>query len=321
MLKKYKKIFYCTILLIAMILLTYFIQKYFKPFLVIIFFLLVCSPITKTLNELKLFNSSFNALFSIIFVNCILFMLLYFIGNLIINKFIVFMYHDFLNIEVILYKISSLTKISMEGINEKIHELYLSIMSSNAITKGAVYTTDGIVAYFIGNITAYFILSDKKIFIKYIQKIVSSDIIVMFINKISIIKKAILIEFILALITMLETILGFFILKINNALILGLFCGLLDILPYIGTVTVFLPLIIYMIITKRYFTCIGLIVLYILLAVSRQCMEVKFMSDNYGIHPLVMLLASYIGVSTFGIMGLLAGPVYVIIAKEIIFNT
>ncbi|MDP4177357.1 MAG: AI-2E family transporter [Bacillota bacterium] len=307
--------------MVGMILLTFFIQKYFKPFLVIVFLLLVCSPITKMLNELKLFNSSFNALFSIVFVNCILFILLYFIGNLIINKFIVFMYHDFLNIEVILYKISSSTKISMEGINEKIHELYLSIMSSNAITKGAVYTTDGIVAYFIGNITAYFILSDKKIFIKYIQKIVSSDIIVMFINKINIIKKAILIEFILALITMLETILGFFILKINNALILGLFCGLLDILPYIGTIIVFLPLTIYMIITKNYFTCIGLLVLYILLTVSRQCMEVKFMSDNYGIHPLVMLLASYIGVSTFGMMGLLAGPVYVIIAKEIIFNT
>lgn len=318
---KYKKLIYCLILLIIVILLAFLIKKYFKPFLVIVFLLVICSPIADLLNKLNAFNKNVNALISIITVNALLFIIIYFIGNLIVNKFIFFMYHDFLNIEVILNKISTTINISMDGLNEKIREFYLNIMSSNIITKGAAYTTDGLVAYFIGNITAYFILSDKKIFLNWIQKLVSSDIIKISNIKIKILKKMMFIECILALITTLETIIGFFILNIDNALILGLICGLLDILPYVGTIIVFLPLIVYTIILKKYIISFGLIFLYILLAINRQFMEAKFMSANLGVHPLIMLLSLYIGASAFGLMGLLVGPVYVIIAKEIISST
>lgn len=318
---KYKKLFYCIFLLIVVLLLTFLIKNYFKPFLVIVFLLIICSPITKILNKFNIFSKNINALISIIMVNTILFIILYFIGNLIINRFMLFMYNDFLNIQIILQKVSNVTKVSIEGLNEKIREFYLNIMSSNIITKGAVYTTDGLVAYFIGNITAYFLLSDKNIFLHWVQRLISSDIIEISNTKINILKKMMLIECILALITTLETIIGFFILNINNSLILGLICGLLDVLPYVGTVIVFLPLILYMIILKKYIISFGLILLYILLAVNRQFMEAKFMSVKLGVHPLIMLLSLYIGVSTFGIMGLLVGPVYVIIAKEIIFNT
>lgn len=40
-------------------------------------------------------------------------------------------------------------------------------MNSGLLEKGAAYTTDGLLAYFIGNITAYFILKDKSIMINW----------------------------------------------------------------------------------------------------------------------------------------------------------
>lgn len=43
----------------------------------------------------------------------------------------------------------------------------------------------------------------------------------------------------LVIFTTLQTIIGLKILNINNYLMLGVLCGILDILPYIGTVVIF----------------------------------------------------------------------------------
>ncbi|MCS4456190.1 hypothetical protein JQ038_04745 [Clostridium botulinum] len=45
----------------------------------------------------------------------------------------------------------------------------------------------------------------------------------------------------LVIFTTLQTIIGLKILNINNYLMLGVLCGILDILPYIGTVVIFYP--------------------------------------------------------------------------------
>ena len=66
----------------------------------------------------------------------------------------------------------------------------------------------------------------------------------------------IVIEGILVLITMLEIIIGFFVLKIPNFFTLGVICGILDMLPYVGTIIVFIPIIIYNIVMKNFLMCI-----------------------------------------------------------------
>jgi predicted PurR-regulated permease PerM len=48
---------------------------------------------------------------------------------------------------------------------------------------------------------------------------------------------------------------------------------------------------------------------------------VKFLGDKLNVHPLVILIAIYIGVKVFGILGILVGPMYSIVAKEIIYDT
>ena len=55
--------------------------------------------------------------------------------------------------------------------------------------------------------------------------------------------------------------------------------------------------------------------------VVREILEAKFLGDKLEIHPLVILLSIYIGVEVFGILGILVGPMYSILAKEIIYST
>ena len=116
------------------------------------------------------------------------------------------------------------------------------------------------------------------------------------------------------------TYLGFKILNIPNAFVLAIICGILDVLPYIGTIIVFIPIIIYNIIVKDYFLVFGIICLYILIQVLREILEAKFLSDKLQLHPLLVILSVYIGIKLFGFIGLIVGPMYGILAKDIIFN-
>jgi len=129
------------------------------------------------------------------------------------------------------------------------------------------------------------------------------------------------IEGILVLISTLEIMIGFFIIRVPNFFMLSIMCGILDILPYVGTIIVFIPIIIYNIIMKNFLTAFGLICLYILVQIIREILEAKFLGNKLEIHPLVILLSIYIGVKVFGILGILVGPMYSILAKEIIYST
>jgi predicted PurR-regulated permease PerM len=72
---------------------------------------------------------------------------------------------------------------------------------------------------------------------------------------------------------------------------------------------------------KKFIIAVGLICLYILVQIIREILEAKFLGDKLDIHPLVILLSIYIGVKIFGILGILVGPMYSILAKEIIYST
>ena len=115
-------------------------------------------------------------------------------------------------------------------------------------------------------------------------------------------------------------VIGFKILGVKNSLFLGIICGILDILPYVGTIIVFIPIIIYNIIMKRYLIVIGFIALYLLVLINKQILEAKFLSSKLDIHPLVVMLSIYIGVNIFGVIGIIAGPIYCIFAKDIIYT-
>ena len=97
-------------------------------------------------------------------------------------------------------------------------------------------------------------------------------------------------------------------------LVISLYCMLAFI------IIVFIPIIIYNIIVKDYFVAIGLVFIYILVQVVRELLEAKFLSDKLEIHPLLIILSVYIGMKIFGFIGMIVGPMYGILAKEMIYN-
>ncbi|MEG0642241.1 MAG: AI-2E family transporter, partial [Clostridium sp.] len=63
---------------------------------------------------------------------------------------------------------------------------------------------------------------------------------------------------------------------------------------------------------------VGLTALYLILMITRQIMETKFIGDKLNIHPLALIISVYIGIKIFGILGVFIGPMYVITVKEFI---
>ena len=52
----------------------------------------------------------------------------------------------------------------------------------------------------------------------------------------------------------------------------------------------------------------------------RQFLEPKLVSKNIGVHPIFTLIAMYTGFKVIGIIGLLLGPIVLIIVKNIFSN-
>lgn len=314
MLKEYKKIINCLLLLIVFILITFFVKNYFTPFLIIVIFIFVCDPIFNFLVKHNIFSRKISAIISILFVNIIIFLSFYFIINVVYNKIMVFASSGYSDI----YKM--LSGFNSRKVNDKLNILYNNILNNDYVKKGAVYTTDGIFSYFIGNVAAYFILADKYDILNWLKEFIPSEKLLLISKKIKSLKEMLQVECRLVVITTIETIAGFFILGVSNALALGLICGILDILPYVGTIIVFLPLAVSYIVSKKYIVAFGIGLLYILIMINRQMLEAKFMSRRLEIHPLLIIVSLYIGLKLFGVVGLFMGPIYVITAKEIILE-
>ncbi|WP_234121207.1 AI-2E family transporter [Clostridium hydrogenum] len=319
--REYKKLIQCIVLLLIFIIFTLLIKYYFKPFFAIVFLIILCNPVYKLLCKLKLFNDKINAIISIIFINIVVFIILLYMGNFIIREIgaVAIDYYNNLN-GTGLNHVSLTKDFNLNNLIVNLKSHIVSFINSDFIKKGAIYTTDGIFSYFVGNMAVYFILVDKYDIVNLSKMLFTEEKVKLLIDKFEKVKQLLKVEVSLVLVTSLETVAGFYILGIKDAFMLGALCGILDILPYVGTIIVFIPLILCRINEQNYIIAFGLLFLYILLQINRQILETKFMSTKLKIHPLLILISIYVGVKLFGIIGLFMGPLYVISAKEIIFS-
>jgi len=114
-------------------------------------------------------------------------------------------------------------------------------------------------------------------------------------------------------ITTVIILIGLLILRVDYAITIALATGIVDIIPYLGTGAVFVPWIIYSAISGDPGLAIGLGVLYIIVLVQRQIMEPKILSSSIGLDPLATLIALFIGFKLIGFLGLIVGPVSLVI--------
>lgn len=118
---------------------------------------------------------------------------------------------------------------------------------------------------------------------------------------------------------------GLYILKligmnVKYPLLIALGVAFIDALPILGAGTILIPWAIISALNGDLKLGIVLTILWIIMSVVRQFLEPKIVSKKIGIHPIFTLIAMYTGFKVIGVMGMLVGPIVLIILKSIFAN-
>lgn len=132
-------------------------------------------------------------------------------------------------------------------------------------------------------------------------------------------------EAILILVSFVISVIGlygfkFFGMNVKYPLLIALATGFVDALPILGSGSVMVPWAIISALNGDIKLGIAIIVLWIIMSVVRQFLEPKIVSGKIGIHPIFTLIAMYTGFKVMGVMGMLIGPIVLIILKSIFAN-
>lgn len=110
---------------------------------------------------------------------------------------------------------------------------------------------------------------------------------------------------ILVLCTFIITFIGFSILRIPYTLLLSLTCMILDLLPIVGMILVFLPLMIIYLFSGKYITVMFLIILFAVIMITRNILEPKLLSSSLELSQLSVLVAIFVGINAGGFKGMI----------------
>ena len=129
-------------------------------------------------------------------------------------------------------------------------------------------------------------------------------------------------EAILILVSFIISVIGLYIFKligmnVKYPLLMALGIGFVDALPILGSGSVMIPWATIEALNGDFKLGISIIVLWIIMSIVRQFLEPKIVSGKIGIHPIFTLIAMYTGFKIIGIMGMLIGPIILIILKNI----
>ena len=132
-------------------------------------------------------------------------------------------------------------------------------------------------------------------------------------------------EVTLVFISFVITLIGLYIfhfvgLNVEYPLLMALIIGFVDLLPIFGSGTFMVPWAVLTACTGDFTLAIAILILWVVISVVRQFLEPRIVSGNIGIHPIFTLIAMYTGFKFRGVLGMLIGPIMLIILKNI-FST
>ncbi|HZG58461.1 sporulation integral membrane protein YtvI [Paenibacillus sp.] len=125
-------------------------------------------------------------------------------------------------------------------------------------------------------------------------------------------------QFMLSGLTFLIAFAGLLILDVRYALAISFLIVLVDILPVLGTGSVLVPWAAYSFFIGDPRLAIGLVVLFVLITVFRRIVEPKILGEQIGIGALPTLISLYVGYELIGAIGLILGPIVVIIYQAMV---
>lgn len=110
---------------------------------------------------------------------------------------------------------------------------------------------------------------------------------------------------------------GLVVLKRQYALLIALGIAVFDAFPIFGSGAVLIPWSIYHLIMGNYIVGLGLLAVYGSIVVVRQIMEPKVLSTQIGVYALVTLMSMYMGLKLMGVIGMILGPVVMVMLKTL----
>ena len=132
-------------------------------------------------------------------------------------------------------------------------------------------------------------------------------------------------QMILILVSFVISVIGLYIFKfvgmnVKYPLLIALAIGFVDALPILGSGSVMVPWAIISALNGDLRLGVSILVLWIIMSLIRQFLEPKIVSGKIGIHPIFTLIAMYTGFKVMGVMGMLVGPIVLIIIKSVFGN-
>lgn len=125
---------------------------------------------------------------------------------------------------------------------------------------------------------------------------------------------------IMGIIALLCTI-AFLFIKAPYPIVLGIVVAFLDALPLIGSGIILVPWAVYEILTAHPLPGVILIIAYLCCILTREFLEAHLIGSRIGLLPFFMLLAMYVGIRLFGLLGFLFGPAGLLIIMTVAGNT
>ncbi|MDO4535382.1 MAG: sporulation integral membrane protein YtvI [Clostridium perfringens] len=330
LIKRFKSILLFIFIYTILFILFFKTLKYTLPFvLALIFAFLLKRPskylirkfsirpwLSSLITTITLFSSLLLVLFliTIVFVSETINLTKHIEGIFMENKENIFMYIKSLQNST--YSLSAnFDESIVEKLNTTIHYFINSGINSTVYMFQQIFNMIKFVPYWI--MTIFFTLIStylltKEISMNSYNKFLKSSTLYKYPKILSMIKhsKKMILNYFLSTITLIListslTFIGFSFLGINYSLVLSLLSGILDLLPIVGTILVYAPLIIIKILNEEYLIAVLLFILYILIMVARQLLEPKLISSTLGITPLSSLMAIFIGLQAYGFLGVI----------------
>lgn len=336
--------YFAVILIISFIALKYIFPLLFPFIFAFIVAAMLQKPITFVSEKTKL-SKNLCAIIIIVLILIIISTIIFLIGNSVANNiesFLSLIADKIKNLPSIIENLKqgilNMTSKLPSGIRNKIIEYinnFLNIFTSseggiiNAPINGVFIAAKKIPAIFLAIIvsiiaTVFFSIDYRRI-VNFIIRQLSpkNQNTVMAIKKVffSTVLKLLKSYLILMLITFAEIASTFYLMKVlgiyrtDYVILLSALISVIDIVPILGTGTIFIPWAIYSIIMDNVAMGVVLIVSYLIITIVRNILEPKIIGDQVGASPIVTLVFMYVGLKLFGIIGLIVLPILVIITK------
>ncbi|NLM75663.1 MAG: sporulation integral membrane protein YtvI [Clostridiaceae bacterium] len=329
------------VLVIVVFLLSFRIVKYIVPFLLAYFFASLIEPIVKFIERKLRIPRKVGTVFSILFVLGTFFSIIGFLIYRLIKEIENVYYSININVDGItsfFNRLISEINIIFIQLPEEITEILNQAARNLAVQlqdllnkvfdiaqmsiKFALNLPQIIIFILVTILATYFMSSDKTKILNFLDVQIPSNWLKKTRGITSNIFTALFgwirAQFILMIITFSELLVGLLVIGIENPLLIALTIAVVDVLPVLGAGTVLIPWGIVNIIFGNTKLGLSLLLLYVIILFVRQLIEPKIVGQQIGVHPLLTLFGMYVGLQIFGVLGLFAGPIIVVIIRYVV---